>query len=207
MDGDGTDEEYLVLKTVSGSVVEVLARVNSGDSAFASSGQVYAGGTLDTALNTTYYNTLSATAKAAIVDKTFRQDSWYRNTSGNPDYNGSYSTTAQAYYVSLGNASFGNEISRHIYALSVQDIIDYLEVTTDMTSANSTLNMANVQEMFNITSGNVWLRSAKADDSSRAMNVNGDRGYVNNNNATNSGAARPAFQIDLSKIAWTPSNS
>ena len=208
MNGDGTDEEYLVLKSVgSDNVVEVLARVTPSDGTsvqFAGTGQVYENNALDVYLNTTYYATLSADAKAAIVDKTFRQDSWYRNTSGNPDYNGSYSG-GSAYQVSLGNASFGNEISRHIYALSVQDIIDYLEVTTDMTSANSTLNMANLQEMFNITSGNIWLRSARANYSSYAMVVGGGGGAAGSASATGSYAARPAFQIDLSKITWSKS--
>lgn len=205
LDGDGTAESYLVLKG-SGSTFEVLAKAtpSSGTSiAFAASGQTYAEGTLDAYLNSTYYATLSATAKASIVDKTFTQDSWYRDNTGDPDYNGTYSTDT-AYVVSLGSATYGSEISRHIYALSVQDIIDYLEVTTDMTSANSTLNMANVQEMFNITSGYVWLRPAFAGNSSRAMIVDGDYGSVNSDYATRSNAARPAFTIDLSKIPFTP---
>ena len=196
---------YLVLNG-SAALVEVLAMATpTGGSSiqFASSGQVYENNALDVFLNTTYYATLSADAKAAIVDKTFRQDSWYWGTSGNPDYNGSYSSSKTAYQVSLGNASFGNEISRHIYALSVQDIIDYLEVTTDMTSADSTLNMENIQAMFDITSGNIWLRSARAGNSSGAMNVNGDSGRVGSSSATSSSAARPAFQIDLSQIEWS----
>lgn len=205
LDGDGTDEVYLVLNG-SSALVEVLAMATpTGGSSiqFASSGQVYENNALDVYLNTTYYATLSADAKAAIVDKTFRQDSWYANTSGNPDYNGSYSSSKTAYQVSLENASFGNEISRHVYALSVQDIIDYLEVTTDMTSADSTLNMENVQAMFDITSGNIWLRSAFADTSSYAMNVNGGDGRVSNRSATYSRAARPALCIDLSQIEWS----
>ena len=196
---------YLVLNG-SAALVEVLAMATpTGGSSiqFASSGQVYENNALDVFLNTTYYATLSADAKAAIVDKTFRQDSWYRNTNGNPDYNGSYSSNKTAYQVSLGNASFGNEISRHVYALSVQDIIDYLEVTTDMTAAESTLNMENVQAMFDITSGNIWLRSAYADYSSSALRVYGDLGLVNANYATLSYAARPALCIDLSQIEWS----
>ena len=201
LNGDGTNEQYLVLNC-SGSLAEVLARVNYGNAAFASSGQVYEGGSLDTMLNTTYYNTLSATAKAAIVDRTFKQDSWYWNTSGDPDYHGVYNSNNTHYDISLANASFGNEITRHVYALSVQDVIDYLEVTTSMTYDDTTLNMANVQEMFNITSGYVWLRSAYAGSASYAMYVSGDYGSVNDNGVTISNGARPAFQIDLSQVTW-----
>ena len=201
LNGDGTNEQYLVLNC-SGSLAEVLARVNYGNSAFASSGQVYEGGSLDTMLNTTYYNTLSATAKAAIVDRTFKQDSWYWNTSGDPDYHGVYNANNTHYDISLANASFKNEITRHVYALSVQDVIDYLEVTTSMTYDDTTLNMANVQEMFNITSGYVWLRSACAGNASNAMRVSGDYGSVISNGVASSRGARPAFQIDLSQVTW-----
>lgn len=207
MNGDGTDEQYLVLKSVgSDNVVEVLARVNYNSTTFADYVQVYENSNLDTLLNTTYYATLSADATAAIVDKTFRQDSWYWNTNGDPDYHGVYNVNNNHYDISLGNASFGNEITRHVYALSVQDVIEYLEVATSMTYDDTTLNMANVREMFNITSGGVWLRSANADNSSRVMFARGDWGYVDNTTLTpyNNKETRPAFQIDLSKIAWSP---
>lgn len=206
MDGDGTDEQYLVLKA-NGSVAEVLARVtpSSGSSIqFAISGQVYESNALDVYLNTTYYATLSADAKAAIVDKTFRQESWYWGTGGNPNYQGVYNTNNTHYNISLGNASFGNEITRHVYALSVQDVIDYLEVTPLMTYDNTSLNMANVREMFNTTSDTIWSRSACTDVNDSAMSLRGDIGAVGRTGAGGGERARPAFQIDLSKITWSP---
>lgn len=73
----GTNNQYRVLN-ISGTVAEVVAMFDiSTSQKFSSSSQTYSGSLLDTALNTTWYNTLSTTAKAAIVDKTFKQDSWY----------------------------------------------------------------------------------------------------------------------------------
>lgn len=204
MNLDGTDKQYRVLK-VSNTIAEVLSMSDASTQQFASSGQTYENGVLDTYLNSTWYNTLSATAKAAIVDKIFRQDSWYWNTSGNPVYQGKYSGNT-AYQLSLGNASFGNEITRHAYAISVQDVIDYLEVTPQMTQADTTLTYDNVWTMFwNSTtthSGNIWLRSAYASSASCAFFVGGFRGYLNDSFADYGFAVRPALTIDLSKIEW-----
>ena len=207
MTGSGTPQQYRVLK-VNGSIAEVIAMTNASDSQqFAASGQTYENGVLDTYLNSTWYNTLSATAKAAIVDKTIRQDSWYWGTQGNPDYQGKYSGDT-AYQLSLGNASFGNEITRHAYAISVQDVLDYLEVTPQMTQADTTLTYDNVWTMFwNSTtthSGNMWLRSAFASDASGAFIVYGSYGRLYSGYAGGSYAVRPALTIDLSKIEWTP---
>lgn len=207
MTGSGTAQTYRVLKNVGGSVVEVLAMANASTIAFdAVHTRTYKDKTLDTYLNTTWYNTLSATAKSAIVDKTFRQDSWYRDTTGNPDYQGKYGGDA-AYQLSLGNASFGNEITRHCYAISVQDVIDYLETTPEMTQVDTTLTYDNVWTMFwNSTtshSDNIWLCSASASNAYRAFSVSGGSGYLSNPETHNTYAARPAFQIDLSKIQWS----
>lgn len=204
MNLDGTDKQYRVLK-VSNTIAEVLSMSDASSQQFASSGQTYENGVLDTYLNSTWYNTLSATAKAAIVDRTFRQDSWYWGTQGNPDYQGKYSGDT-AYQLSLGNASFGNEITRHAYAISVQDVLDYLEVTPQMTQADTTLTYDNVWTMFwNSTTthnGNIWLRSANASNASYAFYVIGDFGSLYNRNAYTSNAVRPALTIDLSKIEW-----
>lgn len=212
MTDSGTPQEYRVLKNVSGAVYEVLSMTNSTDSQqFTSSGQTYENSDLDTHLNTTWYNGLSSTAKSAIVDKTFTQDSWYKNTSGNPDYEGYYVSwgTTYQYQVSLANASFGNEITRHCYVLSVQDIIDYLEVTPQMTTANTTLTSANIWTMFYNQDTRPspdyyhWLRSAYPSSAYRVFYVVGNMGYLDYDAAYNSISVRPAFQIDLSKISFT----
>ena len=206
MTGSGTAQTYRVIKNVGGSIVEVLGMTNISDSQqFDASSQTYENSALDTYLNTTWYNTLSATAKTAIVDKTFRQDSWYTNTLGYPVYQAK-SLGDTAYQLSLGNASFGNEVTRHCYTISVQDVLDYLETTPQMTQTDTTLTYDNLMTMFwNSTTsiGNPWLRSAYASNVSRVFFVKSNFGSLNNNVVSNSSAVRPAFQIDLSKIDYT----
>lgn len=210
MNLDGTDKRFRVIKIVDGSIVEVLSMSNATNSAYDTGNtHVYEGKSLDTYLNSSWYNTLNSTAKSAIVDKTFKQDSWCADTSGNPDYQGNYGSNH--YQISLNDASFGNEITRHAYAISIQDIIDYLEVTPQMTQADTTLTAENIWKMFwndsSAHGGNyVWLRSAfiSAFSQTFAFIIRGDIGYLGGETANTSCMVRPAFQIDLTKIEWTP---
>ena len=146
----------------------------------------------------------------AIVTKTFQQDSWTWNggTSAIANYAGTYQTTNN-YTFSLMSTTFGTSISRKCYVLSCQDVIDYLEVTTSMSAADTTLTSENVWRMFwnqTTSPGSTypWLRSAYSGNSRTAFLVNGYTGYLNNNHLNNTYAVRPAFQIDLSKIEWSP---
>ena len=211
MNVDGTDKQFRVLN-VNGNNAEVVMMSNAKDSQqFASSGQIYAGSALDTYLNSTWYDTLTSTAKTAIVDKTFTQDSWYYDASGDPDYSGYYGTSnpgTSAYTISLGNAAFGSSITRHVYALSVQDVLDYV---LDTSITDGQLQNYNIWKMFwDITTQPpstpqrvLWLRSAFASSSSYAFYVNGYNGYVNGHITSNLYAVRPAFTIDLTKISWS----
>ena len=199
-----SDRSFLVLK-VNGIVGEVLSRSNYGSSKFSASPyyNTYSGGALDTRLNTTYYDTLPNTVKSAIVDKTFTQDRWYRSSAGSPVYNGQGN-----YQISLSSASYKSAITRHIYALSVQDIIDYLGVTTSMTTSNTTLTRANLVAMYNATSGAYWLSSAgygsNANKNVMTVSIGTSTGYLSiANDGGYSYNCRPAFQIDFSKIGWT----
>ena len=204
----GTQDLYRVLN-ISGSVAEVVAMYDiSTSQEFSSSSQVYSGSSLDTALNTTWYGTLNDTAKAAIVDKTFRQDSWYWGTSGSPVYSGYYGTSnpgTTSYSVSLKTASFGSEITRKVYALSMQDVLDYV---TDTSVGDGKLQNYNIWNLFwNTTSrpSNYtypWLRSAYASISSLVWYVGGYGGCVDGSYYDGSYASRPAFKIDLSKIDY-----
>ena len=174
------------------------------------SNNTYAGSALDTYCNSTFYGTLSSAMDAAIVDKTFQQDSWTWNggDSSIANYAGTYETTNN-YILSLMSTTFGSSISRKCYALSCQDVIDYLEVTTSMGSADTTLNSENVWKMFyNQTTSpggiSLWLRSANSSGSD-AFYVTGTYGSLFRNGYVRSGnAVHPAFQIDLSKIEWSP---
>ena len=213
MNVDGTDKQFRVLN-VNGNVAEVLMMTSSSTSQTFGSTQTYAGSALDTYLNSTWYDTLTSTAKTAIVDKTFTQDSWYWGNSGNPDYSGYYGTTnpgTSAYTISLGNAAFGSSITRHVYALSVQDVLDYV---LDTSITDGQLQNYNIWKMFwndkvqhTGPTNYLWLRSARASSSSYAFLVAGNFGTVGTTNVENSNSVRPAFTIDLSKITWSEVNS
>jgi prepilin-type N-terminal cleavage/methylation domain-containing protein len=222
LDPNTTDETYRVLK-VNGTQVEVMSMFDlttsqkynetatSNTATFGDiTGQKYAGSLLDTYLNTTWYNTLNSTAKAAIVPQNKTQDMWYDNADGDPDYNGTYikssgsTTWNQKISKHSGTVAIGN---RNVYALSVQDVIDYLEVTSSMTNDNSTLNSSNIWQMFwNTTSApsgktTIWLSSAYASYSGFAWYV-----YYGANLFTNTAktayAVRAAFVIDISRVEW-----
>lgn len=209
-------KQYRVLK-IDDTVAEVLAMYDASTSvAFDASGnsKVYANNSLDTYCNETFYNSLSMTMKNTIVAKTFQQDSWYYaprvgDTSGNPKYIGHSLNGSVDYEVSLGPATFGTNISRKCYVLSIQDIIDYLEVIPSMTTTDTTLTDENVWKMFwnqATRPGSVypWLRSADSDFKT-AFYIDGMSGEPISGSINNSRNVRPAFQIDLSKVDWVRS--
>lgn len=205
-------KQYRVLKT-EGTVAEVLCMYDANssikfDSASSGYNNTYAGKNIDTYCNNTFYSGLSAAMKSAIVDKTFTQDSWRRFSSAptTSHYTGKY--VSNTYYLTLGNAAFGDSITRHCYVLSVQAVLDYLGTTTSMGISDTTLTDTNIWQMFwnqSTSPGSIylWLRSAGAGDANRAFSVNVSFGNLSNNYVDDAYAVRPAFQIDLSKIAWS----
>ena len=205
-------KQYRVLKT-EGTVAEVLCMydANSSIKFDSTSGykNTYDGRTIDTYCNNTFYSGLSAAMKSAIVDKTFTQDSWARRDDSVPagsHYTGKYGSST--YYLTLVSAAYGSSITRHCYCLSVQDVLDYLEATTSMGTSDTTLTDTNIWTMFwNATTSQsgkyIWLRSAYSSDSYYAFCIRGDYGILALNGVDVISAARPAFQIDLSKIAWS----
>lgn len=205
MNLDGTDRLYRVLKVVDGTTVEVLGMWNLSNSFALDNGNTgtYSGKTLDTYLNTTWYSTLSATAKVAIVPKNINQ---YQYSNSSSIFNESTHSSYANYSTKALKANVGE---RYIYALDVEDIEMYFGGTggsaSDKTPA--TFSKTDLLQMFWNQTSTIsefpWLRSASADDSHSTWYVNG---YYGRTNAINSGgalAARPAFQIDLSKIDFT----
>ena len=205
-------KQYRVLKT-EGTVAEVLCMYDANssiefDSASSDYNNTYAEKNIDTYCNNTFYSGLSAAMKSAIVDKTFTQDSWSLTNSAPTEshYTGKYGSST--YYLTLANAAYGSSITRHCYCLSVQDVLGYLEATTSMGTSDTTLTDTNIWTMFwNVTTSPgakyIWLRSAYSSDPGRAFNVVGRFGYLGNVNVSGAHPVRPAFQIDLSKIAWS----
>ena len=208
MNGDGTDEQYLVLKNVGGSIVECLSRIGRGNR-FAFSGNIYEDGPLDVDMNTTYYDTLSGEAKLAIVDKTFYQEEWAMGTVGTVVYTGVRTSDGNSYQLSLVNSNYGNLLTRHIYVSSISDILDFLGTTTEMTAANTTLRSENLT-VFRDDGRPTMLLSSKRNNSSDIFIVSTpsttSQSRITDQPATSfiGYSAFPAFQIDLDKITWSP---
>lgn len=205
-------KQYRVLK-INGAIAEVLAMyVTTVPKQFdtAGSSNVYVNSFLDTNLKYDFYKSLSTAIQNAIVEKTFQQDSWYPESKSGAiaKYNGTFNSGATDYTLSLISTTFGESISRKCYALSCQDIIDYLEVTPAMVSSNTTLTSENIWKMFwnqttAPTGDSLWLRSAYSDDSTLVFSIYNIDGSVLDCPVDNSGSVRGAFQIDLSKVEWT----
>lgn len=206
-------KQYRVLK-ITDTVAEVLAMYNSTEEQSFGSNNTYAGSALDAYCNSTFYGTLSSAMQNAIAEKAFRQDSWTADlVTSTPiaKYYGTYQPS-NTYSVGLISTTYGTSISRKCYVLSCQDVIDYLKVTTSMSSTDTTLTSENIWKMFwnqTTSPGNIftWVRSADSKNSSYpyCVNIRDGRLYSSYNLAYGMAMpVRPAFQIDLSKIDWSP---
>lgn len=203
MNINGAEEKFRVLK-INDGIAEVFGNLRSENSKFASSGQVYAGSELDVSLNTDFYNTLTETAKAAIVDKTFQQDRWFIDSSeGNPVYQAN--REGVDYVISLSSATFGEPITRHVYALSIQDVIGFLGATPEMTAEDTVITSANLQQKLIFPARvSTWLSSAIDDGTTKyACFLSAPVAQFAKFTASQGRNVRPAFQIDLSKIEWS----
>lgn len=175
--------------------------------------QKYEGSTIDTYLNTTWYNTLTSATKAAIVPETVICDAWYWSSStasGDPVYNGTYgsSVPGTANY-SIGKYADGtlNIGERNIFVLGVQDVIDYLNDSSVQVDTTAILRNVNIWKMFWNRNGPIdtypWLRSASAKDSTNAWRVDGYTAYLVSNSVYQSLVIRPTLNLNLSKIQFT----
>lgn len=202
------DKQYRVLK-INKSVAEVLAMYDAETSQIFGSTNTYENSNLDTYCNNTFYNSLSSDIQNAIVEKTFVQDSWhYSYGATSPQINkyvGVIDNSNGNYDILLKSVEYGNSISRKCYSLSVQDVIDYLDVTTEMTTTDTTLTSKNLWKMFwnndiSHANNNIFLRSA--DSTTPKVIIIFGNGYMTNNSCDAKNIYRAAFQIDLSKIEF-----
>ena len=210
-------KQYRVLKAT-GAVAEVLAMYDASTSQVFSTtgktvvftsgktGQQYQVSDLDTYLNETFFATLSATMQAAIVPKAINQDMWGINgskPSAGTYYHLIYGSSYYYYQDNSSGVTYGTaEVgSRNVYALSIHEVIDYLGVPE-----NGDFTDTDIWQMFwndsKSHSQNLWLRSAY-NVNAYAFNVDGNYGHFANGIYSRGYRARPAFQIDLSKIAWS----
>ena len=223
--GDGSDDQFRVIKENADGTVELMAMNGptmhyndtstttdfyDGGSNKVGTYQKYEDSTLDTYLNTTYYNALIATGKVpsdAIISQSDLKQGLYGWTSTAPssgtegtDYwqGKRTNTTPTTYYVTNKKAT-ASLSSKKVYALDVQDVMDYL--------GTGNLTYAKLRTMFFGSETQVsrlcWLRSARTNYGNNAWFVNGNYGYLYDNGVnSDSREARAAFTIDLSKVDY-----
>ena len=213
MNLDGTSRLYRVL-SVNGNVCKVLGmwddftsqynRKNTTTNFNGTTAQKYEGSTLDTYLNTTWYNTLSSEAKNAIVPENVVQYCYKYydkpNTPNTPTYTYQYqynwSNSDYENADNVGNVVVGN---RNVFALDLKDIFDYMGkvcITSDELMTMFWNSKTKVPKIL-------WLRSATANISNGAWLVNGNYGQFSRDGVSLSKVVRPALNLDMSKIQYT----
>ena len=214
MNLDGTERQYRVLG-VNGNVCKVMGMWDDFTSLYNSTSttttfgsttaQKYEGSTLDTYLNTTWYNTLSSEAKNAIVPENVVQYCYQYydepNTPNTPTYTYQYqynwSDSDYENANDVGNVTVGN---RNVFALDLKDIFDYFDKVCITSNELMTLFWNSTAKV----SKYLWLRSSGAGYSDYAWIVFGDYGYLNFGlYVGTSVVVRPALNLDMSKIQYT----
>ena len=220
LDGQGA-KQYRVIKS-NGEVAQVMSMYDDLTSVWRNDydttttmGRLtvakYEGSDIDTYLNTTWYNTLTSTTKAAIVPENVVCDTWYWGNTGDPDYTGTYGTAVPGtnnYTISKYAGGTLNIGERNVFALGVQDVIDYLNDSNVQVDTSAILRNANIWKMFwndevSHSGKYPWLRSSFADVSDRAWFVDGDFGSLGSLDMTNSTVVRPALNLNLNQVEFS----
>lgn len=212
LDGQGA-KDYRVLK-ISGSVAQVMAMYDTLMSTYndtsttttfgSTTAQKYEGSTLDTYLNTTWYNTLTTATKAAIVPENVVQHCYQYydepNTPNTPTYTYQYqynwSDSDYENANDVGNVTVGD---RNVFALDLKDIFDYFGKVCITSNELMTLFWNQTTAVSNY----LWLRSSSAVISYYAWYVYGDTGLLGDDDVADSYVVRPALNLDLSTIPYT----
>lgn len=210
-------QQYRVLK-INGTIATLLSMNSFGnEQPFYAENQndIYANSIVDNYCNTTFYNSLSDNLRGGIIPTTFRQDAWAvaKTSDTTPKYQFNLS---QEISYTCTNPSFGDSITRFCYLLSIQDILDYLDATPEMTFANTTITESNIRTLFFGSDVRIagWfsigLRSIRNSSDSTANAYMFDYRYTTVSISISSSKwkreIRPAFQVDLSKIHFIKEN-
>lgn len=212
LDGQGA-KEYRVL-SMNGDVAKVMAMYDTLSSVYNSTSttttfgsttaQKYEESTLDTYLNTTWYNTLTTATKAAIVSENVVQYCYKYydepNTPNTPthtyQYQYNWSDSDYENANDVGNVTVGN---RNVFALDLKDIFDYFDKVCITSNELMTLFWNSTAKV----SKYLWLRSSYVDSSNFAWYVSGGTGYLNLNVVNSSRVVRPALNLNLSQLPFT----
>ena len=212
LDGNGA-KQYRIIKS-SGKVAQVMAMYDDLTSVYNSTSttttfgsttaQKYADSTLDTYLNTTWYNTLTSATKAAIVPENVVQHCYQYydepNTPNTPTYTYQYqynwSGSNYENANDVGNVTVGD---RNVFALDLKDIFDYFGKVCITSNELMTLFWNSTAKV----SKYLWLRSARAGLSNSAWSVRGDYGYLSRAGVNYSYVVRPALNLKLNQIDFS----
>ena len=213
MNLDGTARLYRVL-SVNGNVCKVLGmwddftskyNVTSTTTNFNGiTAQKYEGSTLDTYLNTTWYNTLSSEAKNAIVPENVVQYCYKYydkpNTPNTPTYTYQYqynrSNSDYDNADNVGNVIVGN---RNVFALDLKDIFDYIGKVCITSGELMTMFWNSTTTASKV----LWLRPSYANSSGGAWIVSGSFNSLYYMPVPTITVVRPALNLDMSKIQYT----
>lgn len=213
MDLDGNGQKNYRVLSVDGSVAKVMAMYDTLTSKYnetsttttfgSTTAQKYADSTLDTYLNTAWYNTLTSAAKAAIIPENIVQHCYQYydepNTPNTPTYTYQYQYNwFDSEYENandVGNVTVGN---RNVFALDLKDIFDYFDKVCITSNELMTLFWNSTAKV----SKYLWLRSSNARSSEGAWSVDGDSGYLDYDYVDSSDVVRPALNLDLSQIPF-----
>lgn len=218
LDGNGA-KQYRVLRCDNG-IAKCLAMYNlSEKSAYnfttdtgifdgGTNGMLYAGGTLDTYLNTTWYNTLTNSAKAAIVPEYIVQYmyKYYEepNTANTPTYTYQFEKDWSGVYKNYDKIDSVEIGYRNIFVPDFKDIADYFGKVCITSNELSQLFFDSDIKSHQY----IWLRSVSGVVSYTcyAHTILAQVGniYISTKDVTSLSdcSTRPVFNIDLSKILY-----
>ena len=217
--GDGTQKRFRVVKA-DGGITTLMSMDNdlSAEYGYSATAQFddgntyadYATSRMNTAINTTYYNSLSAAVKAAIVSTPRIQSCYYVGAGSAPfaqadfnmydAYNNNYRTYARQTQKTVG--------SLNCFALDLDDIKEYFGLMTGSVLSNDLVSDFLYEQTTDLPGTGIRFASAVTNFSNYAVYFN-----TNDNNAnqrifdilkySTSRTVRPAFRIDLASIAYT----
>lgn len=172
--------------------------------------QKYDGSTIDTYLNTTYYDGLPEDLQGAIikescngVNKDFNILVNKESTAGATDlfdltdksYNVGFDTPTECTVYYSGMMTNTNQYA--ISTLRIDDIEDYIGDEVSSYKINNMLFRTNKSQ-----DEEIWFASAYAGDPSKVWYYNGNSGAFEVDSCTASKVVRPVLDVDLAKFEW-----
>lgn len=214
--GDGTSKRFRIIKINNGittlmSLDDDITSIYNGSIILTqfdngSNYLKYADSPLDIAMNTSYYNSLSAEVRAALVTTNKVQSCYSVLTwsADNPDDSAIVNVhrTNNNKYEPLQRITQKTIGDRNCFVLDLDDIIEYFGV-----SVGGIIEGTDLIQLFKEDSSmfawSSWLTSATANENMAAFIVYADYGSLNYRNYDEARVARPAFRIDLTNIQYT----